>query len=377
MEEAAKLTATGLQNEEYRQWVERLSRRYKQSQIKAAARVNSAMLEFYWMLGRDIEEKYAAARWGAKLLQSLSRDLKRFLPDAHCFSPTNLLYMKNFYRLYSGRMGITPQLEELDENHEGECGQITPQAGEQTMRDIMSTPWGHHKLLIDKCAGDMQKAVFFVHQIVEHGWSRAMLLNYLDTDMYERHGKAITNFSHTLPEVQSDLAQELTKDPYCFDFTEMRDSYNERLLKDALIANIEKFLVELGTGFAYMGREYRIVIGKTEQFLDMLFYNVTIHCYVVVEVKTVEFSPAHIGQLGTYVVAVDHILRKEQDNKTIGLLICKTKDSVLAQYALEASDQPLGISEYELSKIYPAKVEGTIPSVKDIERELNGDGTAS
>lgn len=368
---------TGLQNEDYRQWIERLSRRYRQSQIKAAARVNSAMLEFYWMLGRDIEEKYAEARWGAKLLQSLSHDMKRSLPDAHCFSPTNLLYMKNFYRLYSRHKEIAPQLEELDGTHEEECEQITPQVGEQSMRDIMAAPWGHHKLLIDKCAGDMQKAVFFVHQIVEHGWSRAMLLNYLDTDMYERHGKAITNFSHTLPEVQSDLAQELTKDPYCFDFTEMRDPYNERQLKDALIANIEKFLVELGTGFAYMGREYRLVIGETEQFLDMLFYNVTLHCYVVVEVKTVEFSPAHIGQLGTYVVAVDHILRKELDNKTIGLLICKTKDSVFAQYALEASDQPLGISEYELSKIYPAKVEGTIPSVEDIERELKGDGTAS
>lgn len=162
----------------------------------------------------------------------------------------------------------------------------------------------------------------------------------------------------------------MTKDPYCFDFTGLRERYNERQLKYALIANLEKFLLELGTGFAYMGREFRLEIGGEEQFLDMLFYNIRLRCYVVIEVKTVAFQASHIGQLGAYVVAIDHLLRKESDNKTIGLLVCKTKNNVFAQYALESSNQPLGISEYELSKLYPEKVEGTIPSIEEIEAKL-------
>lgn len=200
-----------------------------------------------------------------------------------------------------------------------------------------------------------------------NGWSRDVLLNIYSTNLYERHSKAITNFTATLPEAQSDLAVEITRDPYSFAFTGLREPYNERKLKDALISNIEKFLVELGTGFAYMGREVRLQVGETEQFLDMLFYNTRLHCYVVIEVKTTDFEAGHIGQLGAYVVAVDHILKSEADNKTLGLLICKTKDNVFAQYALEATNQPLGISEYELQKLYPTKVEGTIPTIAEIE----------
>ncbi len=190
------------------------------------------------------------------------------------------------------------------------------------------------------------------------------------TDLFVRQSKGITNLPQTLPAPDSELAQEITRDPYCFDFTEVRDPYNERILKDALIHNIEKFLLELGTGFAYMGREYRLEVGNTEQFMDMLFYNVRLRCYVVVEVKTAKFEPSHIGQLGAYMVAVDHQLCKPGDNKTIGLLICKSKDRVEAQYALGASTQPIGVSEYELEKFYPAKVEGTIPTIEEIENKL-------
>lgn len=209
-----------------------------------------------------------------------------------------------------------------------------------------------------------------MHEAVQHGWSRAVLLNMLDTNLYERQGKAINNFALTLPEPQSDLAKEMTRDPYCFDFTNLREPYNERRLKEVLIKNIEKFLLELGTGFAYMGREYRLQVGNTEQFADMLFYNVNLRCFVVIECKTVEFTSAHIGQLGGYVVAVDHQLRRPDDNKTIGLLICKTKDQVLVRYALESSALPLAVSEYELEHFYPQKLEGIIPSVEEIERHL-------
>ena len=197
-----------------------------------------------------------------------------------------------------------------------------------------------------------------------------MLLNFLDTDLYERQGKAITNFKLALPAPQSDLAQEMTKDPYNFDFLAIAEDYREKELKDALENNIRKFLLELGTGFAYVGREYRIVIGQTEKFIDMLFYNLNLRCYVVIEIKTGKFESENIGQLGTYVAAVNHILKKDVDNPTLGLLICKSKDNVLAQYALESTSQPIGVSEYELSKLYPVDFKSSLPSIEDLENEL-------
>lgn len=225
---------------------------------------------------------------------------------------------------------------------------------------------------MDKVKGDVAKAMFYIRQTIENGWSRSMLLNFISTDLYERQGKALTNFKNTLPEVSSELAQELTKDPYNFAFTGITQPYNERILKDALLNNITHFLTELGTGFAYVGKEYRLQVGQVENFIDLLFYNLNLSCYVVIEVKIGKFEFADIGQLGGYVVACNHQLRKEgRDNPTIGLLICKEKDRVQAQYALESSSQPLGISEYDLEKFYPEKVEGTIPSIEEIEAKLS------
>ena len=206
---------------------------------------------------------------------------------------------------------------------------------------------------------------------VENGWSRSLLLNFLDSNLYERQGKAITNFGRTLSDENSDLAQELTRDPYNFAFTGITGRYNERLLKDKLLNNITNFLIELGTGFAYIGKEYRLPIGETENFIDLLFYNLRLRCYVVIEVKIERFESKDIGQIGTYMVAVDHQLRTSHDNKTIGLLICKSKDAVMARYALESSTQPIGISEYELEQFYPEKIEGILPSIGEIESKLN------
>ena len=207
---------------------------------------------------------------------------------------------------------------------------------------------------------------------MEEGWSRDMMLNYMDSNLFEREGKALTNFTRTLPEVTSELAQELTKDPYNFAFTGITGRYNEGKLKEALLSNISQFLLELGTGFAYVGKEFRLQIGEKEKFIDLLFYNLKLSCYVVIEVKIGEFDFQDLGQLSGYVVACNHLLRKEgRDNPTIGLLICRQKDSLLAQYALEGSNLPLGISEYDLSQLYPEKVEGTMPTIEEIERKLN------
>ena len=344
-------------DKDYIQWIKDLSSRYRRSQIKASVKVNQEMLQFYWELGKDIVEKKAESRWGSGFMKNLSRDLKEVNPGATCFSETNLLYMKNFYLLYQPYITITPQLGE----------QITQQVVE-----IFSIPWGHHVRIIDKFKEQPEKALFFVRQTVENGWSRDMLLNFMGTDLYERQGKALTNFQRTLPGETSDLARELTKDPYDFAFTGITGAYNERLLKDKLLGNITQFLVELGTGFGYLGKEYRLQVGEREQFVDLLFYNLNLSCYVVIEVKIGKFEFADIGQLGGYVVACNHILRKEgRDNPTIGLLICKEKDRVQAQYALESSSQPLAISEYELEKFYPEKVEGTIPTIEEIEAKLS------
>ena len=361
-----KIQSLSILDKDYLQWIKDLSSRFRKSQIKAAVRVNQVMLQFYWELGRDIVEKKAESRWGSGFMKNLSRDLKEVNPDATCFSETNLLYMKNLYLLYQPYLQITQQAVEQKENA------ITQQLVEQIQNDIFSIPWGHHVRIIDKFKNSPEKALFFVHQTVENGWSRNILLNFMDTDLYERQGKALTNFKKTLPAETSDLAQELTKDPYNFAFTGITERYNEQLLKDKLLNNITRFLVELGTGFAYVGKEYRLKVGEREQFIDLLFYNLNLSCYVVIEVKIGKFEFADIGQLGGYVVACNHTLRKKgRDNPTIGLLICKEKDRIQAQYALESSSQPLAISEYDLEKFYPEKVEGTIPTIEEIETKLN------
>lgn len=354
---------------DYIQWIKELGSRYRRSQIKAAIKVNEQMLRFYWELGRDIVVKKAESKWGSGFMKCLSRDLKAENPDATCFSQTNLLYMKNFYLLYQSYTEITPQFGEQFTQQVVE--QFTPQVVEKIKNDLFSVPWGHHRYLIDKFLDSPQKALFFVRQTVENGWSRDVLLNFISTDLYERQGKAITNFKRTLPDETSDLAQELTKDPYNFAFTGVTGKYNERLLKESLLNNITNFLIELGTGFAYVGKEYRIQVGERENFIDLLFYNLNLSCYVVIEVKIGKFEFADTGQLGGYVVACNHILRREgRDNPTIGLLICKEKDRVQAQYALESSSQPISISEFDLEKFYPEKVEGTIPTIEEIESKL-------
>lgn len=305
--------------------------------------------------GEDIIKKKAESRWGEGVINSISQDLTAALPGVKGLSPTNLGYAKRFYSLYSQLDTFYPQLVGKTEY-------------EQLKSIIFRIPWGHQRYLIDKFYNNPKRAFYYVRLTLENGWSRAVLLNAIDLDLKEPEGKAVTNFSLTLP--KGDLAQEMTKDPYLFDFAALTKPYKEEELKRALMKNIEQFLLELGTGFAFMGREYRLIVGSTEQFIDMLFYNTRLRCYVVIEVKAVKFQPGDVGQLGTYVSAVNHILKTPADNPTIGLLICKTKDNVLAQYALESSSQPIGISEYELSKVYPADFKSTLPSIEDIENEL-------
>lgn len=379
-----------IKDKEYAEWISSLSSRYRQSQIKAVVRVNSEKLLFYWSLGRDIVELHAESKWGENFYRSMSRDLKSLLPEASCFSDTNLRYMKRFYMMYKDYCTILPQVgaefQKAQMSHREENiilpqlgdklvsrieGQFAQHVSEQIEHDLFMVPWGHHKLLIDKFRNTPEKAVFFMRKTIENGWSRALLLNFVDTDLYERQGKAVTNFKTTLPSPVSDLAKELLKDPYNFDFLEKTESFREKELKEALINNITKFLIELGSGFAYMGREYRLQVNTKEQFMDLLFYNTRLHSYLVIEVKTTEFEPSYLGQLSAYISFTNHILKTEYDNPTIGLLICKNKDNIFAQYSLEGYNQPIGISEFEGINILPEDFKSSLPTVEEIEEKLS------
>ncbi|MBD5397011.1 DUF1016 domain-containing protein [bacterium] len=337
-------------DKDYADWLKDLGQRYRKSQIKAAVRVNSEMLHFYWTLGRDIEERQAENRYGSAFYETLSRDLKTLLPEAKGFSVRNLKYIKLFYLLYS------------------KWQQVVAKSAEDAI--IFCVPWGHHVVLMDKFADNPAAALFYVHKTVEEGWSRNMLLNMIATHLHLREKKAISNFTRTLPAIESDLAQQITKDPYIFDFTNLREPYIERELKESLLKNISKFLLELGNGFAYVGQEYRLKVGDTEKFTDLLFYHLKLRCYVVIEVKTEKFDPAHLGQLGFYVTTINHQLKTDNDNPTIGLLVCKTKDDVVAQYSLEGYNLPISISQYDLNSLIPRHFKSSLPSIEDIENKL-------
>lgn len=359
-------------DEDYKSWLQELSQRYRRSQIKAAVRVNSEMLRYYWSLGRDIVMLKAESRWGDKFMKNLSRDMKALLPEAKCFSETNLKYMKYFYEMFPAPVAISPQ--SVDEIQSAINPQLVDDLSDSVVgalnMDIFSIPWGHYRYLIDKYKDAPETALFYVRKTIENGWSRDMLLNMLSTGLHQREGKAMSNFQQMLPAPMSDLAQEITKDPYNFAFAGITGKYNETLLKKALLSNITDFLLELGTGFSYVGKEYRLQIGNKEKFVDLLFFHIPLNCYVVIEVKIGEFDFQDVGQLNGYVVACNHILKQTHHNPTIGLLVCKSKDNLLAQYALEGSNQPIGISEYDLQKLYPANVEGTIPTIEEIENKL-------
>lgn len=358
-------------DETYKQWITEISEKFRKSQLKAAVKVNESMLQFYWLLGKEMDEMKENFKWGSHFYDQISKDLVDSLPGVKSFSPRNLLFMSQFYRLFPNAIITKQDVSQMD----NEKVEIAKQAVSQIEKYqcVFMIPWGHIIQIINKCSDNSEKALFYVNRTVENNWSRNVLLNFLDTDLYEREGKAITNFTNTLPATQSDLAQSITKDPYNFDFLTIREKYDEKELKDALINDISKFLMELGTGFAYMGREVRLMVGDKEKFIDLLFYNTKVHCYVVIEVKTGEFDSSNAGQLGTYVVAVNHQLKGENDNPTIGLLVCKGLDKVEAQYALESSSQPIGVSSYELSRLIPDKFKGSMPTIEEIEAELTDD----
>ena len=341
-------------NDEYKAWIENIKNRIKQSQIKAAVKVNYELLELYWGIGRDIVEKQKNAKWGDAFLSTMSKDLQKTFPDMFGFSVQNLKSIRYWYKFYnSEENGLQPVSQmELIENM------------------VKNIPWGHNQRIMYKCHS-IQEALFYVQKTMDNGWSRKVLEHQIDSELYNRQGKAVSNFQLKLPEAQSDLAQQTLKDPYNFDFLTLREEYDEKELEDALINQITQFLLELGTGFAYLGRQVHLHIGESDFYMDLLFYHVRLHCYVVVELKTEKFKPEFAGKLNFYVTAVNKQMKSEQDNPTIGLLICKDKDDVVAEYALDDISQPIGIAAYELTKVLREEFKSSLPTVEEIENELS------
>ena len=368
-----------IKDSEYKQWLVDLKARIRQSQLRAMIKVNNEMLRFYWDLGHDIVVHQMDAVWGNGFYQNLSKDLKAEFSDMQGFSVTSLKYCKYFYQFYSQDIQnrqqftdtIRPQAVDELQVAENEARINCPQVVDEIkFNPLFSIPWGHQRGIIDKCK-TVHEAIFYVQKTIQNGWSRAVLMNFIQADLYSAQGKSINNFDRLLPDMQSDLAKETLKDPYNFDFVKLTGKYREKELEDALVENITKFLLELGQGFAYVGRQYPIQIGSRERNIDLLFYHLELRCYIVIELKVSEFEPEHTGKLGYYIVAIDEQLKKDVDNPTIGLLICRTKDNIEALYSLKSSNQPIGISEYNLSKLIPENFKSSLPSIEDIEKELN------
>ncbi len=243
--------------------------------------------------------------------------------------------------------------------------------GQQAVAQLIQIPWGHNIAIISKCK-NLNEALFYIQKTIQNNWSRSVLTHHIESDLFKREGKAITNFKATLPQPQSDLARETLKDPYNFDFLTLTEKHNEKELENALVNHVTKFLLELGAGFSFIGQQYKLEVSGDEFFIDLLFYHVKLHCYVVVELKAVKFKPEFAGKLNFYVSAVDGILKSEQDNTSIGILICKSKNDMVVEYALKDVHKPIGVSEYIITKNLPDEFKSSLPSIEEIEAELSG-----
>lgn len=353
-------------HKDYRAWLAELKLKLRTVQIKAALKVNTELLVFYWELGEDIVAKQSTAQWGDGFLLQLSKDLMTDFPDMKGFSKRNLELIRQwhlFYKTSDLPVQIAKQpVSQLSRKDDGEIRQ-------QVVDQITSIPWGHNIAIIAKCK-NVDEALFYVQSTQTHNWSRSVLVHQIESGLYRREGRSVNNFAVTLPKPQSDLALQTLKDPYIFDFLSMTKEYSERDLEKGLINHITHFLLELGAGFAFVGKQVQVQVGERDFFIDLLFYHVRLHCYVVVELKTVDFEPEHAGKLNFYIKAVDSQFRQEGDHPTIGILLCKNKDKLVAEYALSDIHKPIGVSEYQLTQSLPDNLKSSLPTVEEIEAEL-------
>ena len=322
-------------DKEYKVWISQIKKQIRGAQIKASIAVNEDMLELYWSIGKDISEKSFEKNYGSKFFEKTSSELKTEFPDTQGFSVTNLKYMKRFYKFYEP---------------------IRHQLGDEFNSNIFTIPWRHHIEIFTR-AKSIDEALFFISKTKENGWSRAMLINMMDTKLFETRGNTINNFALTLPDNESECAKEILKDEYKFDFLSMSEKYEEKDLHKGLEQNLIQFLLELGNGFAFVGSHVPFVVNGDDYELDLLFYHLKLRCYIVVELKVVKFQPEFVSKLNFYCNAVNHMMKDKSDKNTIGLLICKEKNDVVAQWTVENLSEPIGISTYSLKKVLPSEEE--------------------
>jgi predicted nuclease of restriction endonuclease-like (RecB) superfamily len=337
------MTNTEPAGADYAAWLNDLKTRVLSARQRAALAVSRELVLLYWQIGRDIAQRQQAQGWGAKVIDRLARDLRSAFPDMRGFSPRNLKYMRAFAQAWPD-------------------GEFVQQAAAQL-------PWFHLCTLLDKLT-TREEREWYAAKAVEHGWSRNVLVMQIETRVRERQGNAVTNFPERLPSPQSDLARDSLKDPYIFDFLGLGEDAQERDLEHALTRHITRFLLELGAGFAFVGRQYRLEVGGDEFFVDLLFYHLKLRCYVVVELKATPFRPEYAGQLNFYLSAIDAQLKAPNDQPTIGLLLCKEQNRLVAEYALRGIAKPMGVAEYQLLREIPQPLATELPSIEEIEAEL-------
>ncbi|WP_439236458.1 PDDEXK nuclease domain-containing protein [Lonepinella koalarum] len=328
---------------DYTQWLAEIKQRVAQARHKAVLAVNTELVCLYWQIGREILERQAQQGWGSKVIDRLGRDLREAFPDMKGFSRANLMYMRAFAETWSDFEFVQQAVGQL--------------------------PWGHNVLIITRLKSADER-LFYVQKSLSEHWSRTTLEVQIKNNLHQRQGKAVTNFNQRLPDIYSTLAQETLKDPYLFDFLGLGEDAQEREIEDALVRHVTRFLLELGSGFAYIGRQYRLEVNGDEFFIDLLFYHTRLKSYVVVELKATAFKPEHAGQLNFYLATVDAQIKADDDNPTIGLLLCRTQNRLVAEYALSGIDKPIGVAEYELVRHLPENLQSSLPTVGQLEAEL-------
>jgi predicted nuclease of restriction endonuclease-like (RecB) superfamily len=331
------------QSPNYSDWLKEVKERIKIARLKVAFAANHELILFYWDLGKMMLEVSANAQWGKNWMKTLSDDLRREFPEMEGFSKTNLYNIRRLYQFY---------LDDI----------IFHQSGGKL-------PWRHHVEIFTKVK-TIKEAHFYIENTIENGWSRDVLALQIKSDLFARQGKAINNFKLTLPDPQSELATQTLKDPYIFDFLTMSKPYHEKDIENQLLSKVTKFLLELGKGFAFVGRQYHVEVGESDYYIDLLFYHIRLKCYVVIELKNTKFIPEYAGKLNFYLSAVDSLVKLETDNPTIGILLCRDKNNFETEFALRDLNKPIGISEFKLSEILPEELKSSLPTIEEIEDQL-------
>jgi predicted nuclease of restriction endonuclease-like (RecB) superfamily len=355
---------TGLLPKGYEEFLGELKERIRAAQVRAAVSVNRELILLYWQIGRDIVQRQKALRWGNAVLDRLGEDLQKAFPGSSGFSRTNLYRMRGFYLAYKEALQIVPQA----------VGQIAQEGLPEALTGI---PWGHNVVLIEQVK-DLSERLWYARKTRESGWSRNVLVHWIESDLYRRQAKAQTNLERTLPAPQSDLARETLKDPYNFQFLTIADEAEERELERGLVAHIRQFLIELGAGFAFVGQQVRLEVGGEESFIDLLFYHLKLRAFVLIDLKMTAFKPEYAGKMNFYLSAVDDLLRHPDDKPSIGIILCKSRNQVVAEYALRDLAKPVGVSSYitKLVESLPPELRGSLPSPKMLEAELKKDAAS-